>query len=484
MNKSSTISLKTLSFFIICCPLIFLFLPAFVLYINSINFIRFFNFILPIGLFLAFILKPKAILNNFIFLSKKSPMIYLLLFLTWCIIASLFALLSGYYSLTSFFIYCVIQMIFRIFLIYSFPIIIVPNFFNLKFIIKIFFIAYIIIFILGILEFVSAVANLTFVTNMIHFLSNIQPEDRMIISGESGLLRIRSLFDEPGSLGQFIAINMPIIYSFVRERIQIFENKRINLLIHQFIIPLMLINLILTQSPIYILISMIVTLLFFIKNIKNFLIKQKLIIFLAIVIIFISIFLLHNLIDVEKTPLYRIIRVISVFNNFSIENLIIADYSLATRIINYINQFIIFIHHPILGIGFGNNEHILFQQLKNSPVPLTQEIYIKMATTNRVLINTNVMYLLLHQTGIVGYLLYVIFILKTLKIFKLAKKYFSAVEKIFIDAMSKTIVCMLILSSVYNIGIFYVYLWFYLGLACSVLLIVKKGNINERKIRI
>lgn len=464
---------------------IFLFLPAFVLYIGATSFIRLFNFVLPVTLLLAIFIKPKNIINNFIFLFDKSPMIYLLMFFAWTVFVSFLAVITGYYSITSFLIYCVIQLFFRIFLVYSFPIIAVPRFINIKFIIKMFFIAYTCIFILGIIEFISAITNMTFITDIIHIISNIQDADRMIISGESNLLRIRSVFSEPGELGQFIAINMPIIYTIIRTKCKIFNNSLLNRVIKTTIIPLMLINLLLTQSPIYILISAIVTIIFFLKDIRNFIIKYRYFCISMFVIIIVGILIIQSTIDIEKTPLIRIIKVVSIFNSFTIEKLILADYSLATRVTNYINQFILFLHHPIFGIGFGNNEHILIAQLNNSPVPLTQEIYVKMATTNRVLINTNVMYLLLHQTGLIGYVLYVIFMLKTSKLFKNAKKYFTGIERMFLDGLSKTIICILLISSIYNITIFHTYLWVFAGLAGSVLLIIrKKGIIDERETKI
>lgn len=454
--------------------LIFFFLPACVLYLGQSSFIRLFNIILPVTLLFAIIIKPDAYFRNMEFLFKRAPMVYLLIFLGWCIFVSLLAVMNGYYSITSFFVYCIIQLFFRIFVVYSFPIIAIPSFFNLKYLIKIFFAAYIIIFILGIVEFISAVFHLEFITNIIHIISNIISDEKaIVISGESNLARVRSVFDEPGGLGQFIAINMPIIYTLAREKYKIFNNNLLNVLTQKTIIPLMLINLLLTQSPIYIVISTIITIAFYFREIKKLLYKHKFIIIFVFLFILFTLLFLQSFIDIEKTPLIRIIKVLSIFNNFSIEKLISADYSLATRIINYANQFIIFLNYPIFGIGFGNNEHILIHYLNNSPLTLTQEICLKIATTNRILINSNVMYLLLHQTGLIGYLLYVIFMIKTINICKKYKNYFIDIEQAFIESLQKTLICILIISSVYNITIFHQYLWFYAGLSCSILIIFK-----------
>lgn len=459
-------------------PIIFLFLPACILYIGSNQYIRLNVIIVPLFILLGLVLNYKSLLGYLKFLYNKSPVAYLLIFLGWCIFVSLLAVIFHYYSFLSFSIYCVLQILFRIILIFIFPLVIIPAFFSLRDIIKIIYGIYIIIFIVGFIEFFAALFHIEPITNLLYIISNIRPEEKAVVIASSGLPRIRSVLTEPGEFGQFLAFNMPIIYGLSLSKFKIFDDAILNMVAKKTMIPLMWISIILIQSPIYTVICLIVTLIIFAKDIIKLLIKHKWIFISLFLFIVMTTALLFSFIDVEKTPLYRIIKVVSIFEDFTIEQLIFADVSLGARIDSYINQFLIFLKHPIFGIGFGNNEHIVLHQLLNSPVPHTKEITLKMQD-KRILLNTNVMYLLLHQTGIIGYGLYCLFMVKTFLLLHKISKYFSGIEYHFVESLGQTIICLLAISSIYNIAIFSQFLWFNLGLACAIYIIAKKKLANN-----
>ena len=458
-------------------PLILLFLPAFCFFIGTNSFFPYVIVLCPIA-FIFIILSNKIIIyKHFKYLYKHTPFKYFIYLYLWLIFSGLIAVISGYYSLFRFLYAIIFGFMFRSVLIYLYPGTIIPKILSLKSIIRFFIFAYLLIFIWGLIEFIGALFNIEIINSIVSFLSNIRgDENSIILESYSGIPRIRSVFMEPGTFGRFIAINMPIIYQLALCKFKIFQDKNINFIIKKSIIPLMLVCLILTQSPIYLVICTIITLILFYKQILYMIFKTKKILITIIILSIILILILNQLeFDISKSFLTRIISVIEIIPKMDIETLIFVEPSLATRVVNNINQFLLFLKHPIFGVGFFNNGPILIKQLEHSPIPLTPEMYsIVQNATNSIPITTNALYLLLFQTGIIGFYLYCLFMLKSIFALKKNLHYFSGIEYCYINALKNTITTMFALSIIYNQGFVDEYLFFITGLVGSIIIIVHK----------
>lgn len=165
---------------------------------------------------------------------------------------------------------------------------------------------------------------------------------------------------------------------------------------------------------------------------------------------------------------------ISVLGTFDIFEIIFADQSLGTRIVNNINQFVLFLKHPVFGIGFGNNGRLLVEQFMNSPIVLTPEMNIQLQkATSSMVVTSNAMYYFLHQTGLIGFALYCLFMTKCIKYLDKVKKYFYGIEFLFVDGLRKSLMCMFLISILYNQNFFDQYVFFLTSISCAIVVIAK-----------
>lgn len=472
-------------------PFVFYFLPSFVIFINERSYFTLLLLFIPVilGYFLLF--NRKKFINDLICLYKYTPFKYYLFLIFWIIFVSIMAALRGYYTFSRCF-FILMGLFPRTLFLYLFPAVVIPRYISLKNIIKFFIFAYFSIFIWGIIEFIGASFNISIINSLVHFLSNIRPDDASIIFEQSSkMLRIRSVFMEPSYYGLFVATSLPIIYNISRCKFKIYKNKFLNLFIKKSFIILTWISILLIQSPIYLIISVIISFIMFFKEIMLYVKKYFILILLALtlLILFISFRLIP--INISSGPLLRIINIASIIKHFTLESLIVLDPSLATRVIHDIIQVEIFMKNAILGIGFGNTNEYVINAYRMSKTPMTQEIqmYISNATTN-MLVGGNTMYTLLHQTGILGFALYCLYMIKTSFILKNIKKYFYGIEAVFITSLTQSILIIFLLSIVYE-GVFAnQYTFLLCGLACSIILLAKQRlniknnkerNINEKR---
>lgn len=465
---------------LISLPLILYFLPAFVFFLGEKSFFPYLIILVPIALFLICYIEKNRLVRYFSFLYKHTPFKYFIYFYIWAIISGVVALICGYYSFSRFFSFVFIGFILRALLIYIYPQVVIPRYVSLKSLIKIFAAAYVLIFLWGILEFIGAYFHISVINDIVAFISNIRGSQySVIIDQHSNFPRVRSVCMEPGTYGLFIAVNLPIIFHFAISKLKIFKHKIINIFVKKSILPLALINLLLTQSPIYLVICTIVSILFFIKPLILFLKKHsKIILFLLIVMLFLVTFERDILTSFLPQKFFsRIIKFFSDLISFNPERIIYSDSSLGTRIVNNLNQFVLFLKHPIFGIGFGNNGNLLIQQFLNSPVSLTPEMELHLQRGDASLIvTTNAIYYLLHKTGIVGFALYCLFMVKCIIYSAKAKIYFDGIEKVFVSALNKSLITIFSISILYNQNFMDQYLFFLTALVSSIIVIAYLKN--------
>ena len=97
----------------------------------------------------------------------------------------------------------------------------------------------------------------------------------------------------------------------------------------------------------------------------------------------------------------------------SMSNLIVADGSFATRIGLYAISLSVFIKHPFVGYGYANTKEVMYNQICNSQIPLTDEI-INSNNMHQGLTVANILLQTLCWTGIIGAALLYIFFIKTI----------------------------------------------------------------------
>jgi len=467
--------------FIAYFPLIFVFLQSFMFYFTENNFIPASVIVNSFCIIFLFLIKPKFFFEKIITLYKYTPFKYLVILYLWIFISGLLCLVLQYITLFKFVWAIIVGFVLRLVFIYFYSSILIPKIFNIKTLMKVFVFAYFTIFIIGFIEFVGVFYGIEIINNFIHFISNIRKEETsIIIDNISNIPRIRSVCMEPGTYGRFIAIQMPLIYQLVTCKYKIFKSSILNKITKITLIPMLWISLLLTQSPIYLVICTIVTILFFYKHLIHCLLKnaKKILIFAFVIITFICIFIFASNISFKTTFINRIIETVGLIKSFSLNNLIIVEPSLATRVVNNLNQFLMFLKHPITGIGLFNNGPMMIKQFETSGIPLTPEMTrVLIDATSTMTYTTNALYSLLHQTGLFGAVLYILFAIKSIKFVQKLIKYFSRIEKIFLTGFMKSVITLFSISIIYNQDVNDQFLFFMFGL-CSATYFYYKKKIN------
>lgn len=470
---------------LITLPLILYFFPAFVFFIGEKSFFPYLIIIVPIALFFILITNKNELFQQISFLYKYTPFKYFIFLYVWATITGVVAVFCGYYTFARFFSYVIIGFVLRALLIYFYPQVVVPRYFSLKSLIKMFMAAYLFIFFWGIFEFIGAYFHIDVINSLVSFVSNIRgTQASIIISQNTNLPRIRSVCMEPGTLGLFIAVNLPIIFHLALSKFKIFQYSLINMLAKRTLIPLAVTCLFLSQSPIYLIICLLISLCFFRKSILKFfkLHYKSILIFIIISLTIVTFFQDFLVSALPQKFFIRIVKFFNDFFSFNAEKIIYSDPSLATRIVNNLNQFVLFLKHPVFGIGFGNNGNLLIEQFMHSPVALSPEMELHLQRgDSSLIITTNAMYYFLHKTGFIGFLLYCIFMVKCIICSQKLIKYFYGIEKIFVVALYKSLTIMFIISILYNQSFQDQYLFFLTALVGSLITIVfyKRKTLKE-----
>lgn len=431
-------------------PIIFFFLPAFVFWVPflSAGYTYFFIF-LYIALGLLFITNYKYCIYKLYLLYKKTPLKYFVYVLILIVFNSLLLGIFGKANIMS----CLRSIIMQIFLfvipIMVYFICIIGKYITLKNFMKFFILLFWIMLILGFVAYIGQYFQIEFVNNIFDFFANARliKFEKLGRAGVTsnyvafGLPRLDNLFEEPSFYARFLFLFLPMVYSFGLTKVKIYKNEIINLIIKKTLIPFTWINIVLTLSPMFLILSFLITLIYFAKEIflliKKYWIIITCVIFMVIMILF--------KVDLSETYLSRIVNVLSQVRSF--EDFILIEPSLATRICTYINSFILFLKHPFTGIGLGSIQEAIVRQFYNSPIALTPEIINKIdfitKTNTRYSVNTNFIVDLISTNGIFIFSIFIYFysrlLVKIRKIFVCMKN-----EDSFDYILSKTLYYLLI----------------------------------------
>ena len=346
----------------------------------------------------------KEIIESF---SNKCGKI-LFLWLVLCFISGIIACCFRNYNFGEFLYYYIFHAILLVYIPYYLA-------FNasqrmqLSKIIKYYFIFLITIYILVIIHFIFIHSNIPFLQTIFDYtLTNTRQETIY-----SEVLRTKSTFVEPSFFARFICLNLLLVYEFSRSKFRLFKNRLLNIFTKKLFPYISWFLLIATKSPIFLIVGIIITLLYF----RKILLKRTIIIpVTCLAIILIVIALNSSIISIINASYLR--RVINVINSLdSFEAFIGLESSLATRIINLTNQFILFVHNPLFGVGYGNISSLLASQLINSPLALTSEIS-RAISNDEMAFNSSILFSSLAGTGIITTMVLYSFFIKAFQYVK------------------------------------------------------------------
>ena len=441
--------LKTILLF----PLGFLFLMAF--YIPGTN-IPLYDIIMGIGFITAFLLFPKRIVNLFLKLSKLRHFKMLLLFTLWIIFVGILFVVRGKYPWNHFIYATFLLFLYNNYTWYLYPLILYPQIISEKDIIKFLYITLYLICLYGLISYTLQICGLGFL--------DIVQKIVLTRREEFDTARVLSVFEEPSHMGGFLCIVLPFVYKLSLSKYKIFKNNIFNVLIKKSFIPLVILTICFVQSPMWIIFFFIITAIYFSKKIF-YSVKKHIVKVCSILIILLLLFTISvRAVDINSTFLNRITKVVGVLTNW--DAIVLADGSFANRILSYGARARLWFEYPITGVGYKNAEYHVAEILtKKMNVAMPKSM--KEALINKdglVRINGSILWILLSDTGLVGFLLFYLFvILSIIKLNKitsylpncLPKDYITAVKYVYIN-----VICL----SIYGTNINTIYIWFFLGL--------------------
>lgn len=444
-------------------PLIaLLLLPAFAVPFHKPIYLSFFC---TIGFFLFFLFfKQQYLLKRVNLLIRKTPFKYFSFFAIWFIIDGLFLVCLGKYNIFNYIYYMLTLLILTFTCTYLLPSIIFPKYFSKQFFIKFLFMTYFILCIAGIIQYLSVIFDITFINNIVKFLTNI----RFLLNDSHQLsdTRLSGLFEEPGYFGAFLFLNFPIIYNFCLSKYKIFDNNYLNIIIKKSLILLFWVSLILTKSPIWLIFCLILTSIYFLKTIVKFILKHKVKFVIAMVLIGVFTFMFFTHLNVSETYLNRIYLTVKVLGNWDL--FVIIEPSLATRILSYFYTFKVFLSNFLLGVGLGNTKYYTINQIFNTPIPITLELQKYITNTifsgsNRLGLNGAFFFDVLADSGIIGFIVFYYFLFKSYIWNNKIKMKYTGINYLLLDGLSKSVLAF-ILISFYDVNYMTLFVWFLLGL--------------------
>lgn len=127
--------------------------------------------------------------------------------------------------------------------------------------------------------------------------------------------KLVNLFGNPDNFNGFLCVNLPIFYSTIFSRYKIFRNKYLNYFFKKSFIFIYLLTVIFIQTPIWLILSVIITVLYFKNRILKFAIKHFLAFSIFTILFLFLTFVLVNHVNfngfifktLSKNPLYYLI---------------------------------------------------------------------------------------------------------------------------------------------------------------------------------
>lgn len=474
-NISVNKELNNLIKIIVFLPILFFFLPA--MYIPGVN-IPYYDLFMAI--FLLFIcIFAKKLFNKLLNFTKYRFFRVLLTLIIYIITTGFSLLLIGKFEILHYIYGVFLFFIFNNLSWYIYPFIVSNKFIPLKSLMRIFLIAVYIICLYGLFEY--------FCTNIMHSdllipIQHIILNRRFMIFENYDVVssRLYAVFEEPGYLGAFLCINLPIIYNVIFSKFYLCKNTILNTIIKKTFLIILFFTILAVQSPIWLIVYILVNFYYFRKNIL-FLIKKFfkfiILIFVITILILLNLSTLFNNIKISETYINRISQV--VFAGLDPSKLKYAETSLYTRIYSYSVRLEIFKDNFFFGVGYDNTKNQAKNYIYKSTLPAPVDL--KNNGSNKPNnINGSILWNYLSDTGIFGtFLLYLFFITNLLKLKNINKKInFSSFEITFMKGTEISYL-ILILISFYDIRPNVVWIWFLLGFNLPYIFYIKRLQTNN-----
>ena len=461
-----------ITIFFIYMSLIFLFLPSLYLFGRTIPL---YNLIIGSTLFILLILS-KNIFRDILYFFKYRFFIMLLIYIFWIFLCGLFLVMFDQYRLINYLYGAFLLFAYNNLTWYFLPALICPKFISLKKMVRFLLFAIYVVCIYGIIIYlVSGICNLHILDLINDFIVNRRA---FILDGHITTSRVYSVFEEAGYFGGFLCINLPLIYKIILSKHKLHKNKFINAFVKKTYIPIIALTIILIQSPIWFVFSIISTLIYFRKLFRLNKLKNIIIIFFSSIFIFLSSLIVIMNFDVSSTFLNRISKTFSAVKSFDM--LIYAEPSLATRIIGYTIRLKTFINHPFTGVGYKNTEYHAIKVLNNSNIPLTTEVHKNAENLNKqgfLQLSGSIFWNILSDTGLIGIIFFYSFIIFSIKeINKILKNLPYSLEKNFMIGVKNSYIS-IICFSIYDLRPNFVYFWFLFGLTLCFILYNRKQKV-------
>ena len=202
-------------------PILFFFLPGFAFYLPGLKGIyKFFYISLYFSLVAIFILDRKYLINKFISICKKTPLIYFVIFLLFITLNSLIISIFGITTISQTIRSIIMQIILCILPTIGYFIYVIQKHLGLKNFIKIFMFYFWTNLILGFIAYLGRWFDISVINELFDFFNNARILD-MLHEGTAEQTsetyfigkRLCGLFEEPGYLGQFLFIFLPFVYT-------------------------------------------------------------------------------------------------------------------------------------------------------------------------------------------------------------------------------------------------------------------------------
>lgn len=324
---------------------------------------------------------------------------------------------------------------------------------SIKTILKIIYIMIFATLLIGFVEWFALKYNISIINSIIDFFTNQRYGYDEI---EYVKPRIHSLYREPSVLASFIFTIFPFVFNFYYLKNKLFKNNWFNLIFKLTLMPLTMIVLFMTESPVYIPVTLIEFVLLFFMQYKNKILNPRFILNISIVFLFgMTLILFLSKIDFFTsfksdgviTRIGIAMESMTDFNKLSVK-----ENSLATRIQSGIMQWNVFKENPIFGVGvnFGDSYAArLFIKISGS-IPMTLEMWERYHVCSYLHLNFTIFWKMLAECGIIGTFLYFWFFFLLIKISFSIKKYYQGIEYSFIESLQYSILTIALFSNLYN----------------------------------
>lgn len=359
-------------------------------------------------------------------LIKYTPIKFLIIFIAYLFIHGLLFATNNILNITFYII--------KDWILYTLPLVLLtcyvfPRYISNKNLLKFIFKILYFIMIYGIIDFILSLHFNTFRCFIHAFFVGFT--DSLDVNTQVFRGRTASIFFEPSFFATFIFLFLPFVYKISTSKIfYISSNKNLNFILKKGLIALTWINLFLTGSPIYLILCIIYTLLFFYK--KIFYLIRKYILFILSLIILLSSVLFISYKNINMMNNKAISRINLVLSSNNIETLASVEESLATRIITTKCTYNAAQKHSFLGVGYRNTENAIRNEYLSAPV-LTNEMISNNLVNNIYNSSPNIFWSLILEAGLLGLIIIYLFFLKTIFEIQKIKKYYIYSNRLLIE---------------------------------------------------